>query len=114
MLKIKVAGTPLDRRSKAAWRRHEIVKLYNKGYKQKEIAQAFHIHPLQVYRYLHYDKYLEQCRKDSARYVYRNRISKNKREMFEIKQKVSNAVHQEYIQYLMQCKNKFKPSIQLI
>ena len=114
MLKIKVAGTPLDRRSKAAWRRDQVIKVYNQGYTQKEVAQMFGINKMQVWRYLHYDRYLDQCRKDSARYIYRNKMTRNKKEILEIKRKVSAAVHQEYIQYLIGCKNKFKPSIQLI
>lgn len=110
MKKMKVAGTPLDRRSKARWRRDEVVDTYKEGFTAKEVAFIYDINPMQVYRYLNYDKYLAQCRKDSANYARRQRNNSQTKSVFQENKKWSKMIHDEYIQYLIKCKNEFKPS----
>ena len=110
--KLKIAGTPFDRRSNTAWKRDEIIAMYNNGYSKREISEKFNISMLQVWRYLNHDKYLEQCRKDTARYCAKNKFGLLKdRALFDLRRKVSNANHREYISYLMNCKYNFEPSM---
>ena len=85
MEKMKVAGTPFDRRSKTAWRREEVVNTYNEGFTAKEVAYIYDINPMQVYRYLNYDKYLAQCRKDTANYVARQKRNSETKQVYDTK-----------------------------
>lgn len=110
MEKMIVAGTPLDRRSKALFYKDEIVRLYNEGYTARQLGEAYGVHPNQIYRYTNYEKYLEQCRKDTARYIKSQTKTNKSKYIYDMNKKWSKAVHDEYIQYLIKCKNKFRPS----
>lgn len=109
MISIKTAGTPLDRRSKSMMFRSEICDLYKRGVSTKEISQLYKIKPLQVWRYVNYEKYLEQSKKDSCKYSQKQKKLDNQK--FRSKQIRSRLIHDQYIQYLIQCKHKFCPDI---
>ena len=111
MSKLKLAGTPLDRRSTSAWKRDEIIAAYNSGYSKKEIAELFNISNVQVWRYLNHNKYLEQCKRDSMNYANRKRNTISGKALFNEAHRISANIHNEYVRYLMECKEKFKPSI---
>ena len=110
MEKMIVAGTPLDRRSKAVFYKDEIINYYNEGYTVRELADAYGVHPNQIRRYLNYDRYLAQCRKDTAKYVAKKTKDRVSKSLFKATNKWSKAIHDQYIAYLVKCKNKFKPN----
>ena len=106
MGKIKLAGTPLDRRSKAAYKKEEVIRYYKThDLSMEEVGYIFGISRMQVWRYLHYDRYLKQCRKDTAKYW------KKMREKYPIQYKIQNEnnklVNWLYQQYLIDAKNNF-------
>ena len=106
MGKIKLAGTPLDRRSKAAYKKDEIVKYYKShDLSMEEVGYIFGISRMQVWRYLHYDKYLQQCRKDSLKYL--NKLKEDYPTQYQIQKQNSKLVNWLYEQYLIDAKNSF-------
>lgn len=106
MGEIKLAGTPLDRRSKVSYKRDEIVKYYkHHNLTMKEVGDIFGISKQQVWRYLHYDAYLERQKLDSKKYT--DKLKEQNIGLYKLQCASSNFSTKLYKRYLVDCKNNF-------
>ena len=106
MSKIKVGGTELDRRSKASYRKEQVIDCYlNSDLTMEDVGYIFGVSKQQVWRYLHYDEYLARQRKDTQKYIAKQK--EKYPNLYKASIKKSQQTHDEYIGFLVEAKNIF-------